>query len=253
LFVGFCTVPMALMVVEPLRLAQGAVLQLGGRSEEAVVVDVQQTDTTMNAVPVWQTEVALVRDESIRQVGYTTGLVHSTGDPVQVQCALVTCSMFRIPQTRATKVGLGLNLGLGGFALFMVLLPIRSLWRRRWWVVALERGTCTRGWVEGGRRSSESVQRLPVHFDDAHDARWQHKYWLGYREHGFASDHLTVLYVEDDPRKAVVLEALQDWMGDRVPEAGGAWPHPDIAAWLRVSIGLAAFGASLFIVHHVVG
>ena len=230
------TAPLFVMALEPVGTMQDGLLRLGGPLEQAVVVEVEMTNTTINSVPVWKTQLALVSDERRRSVGYSTGMAYALDDSVTVQCALVTCAIFQASGTRSTRLGLGWNLSLGAVAVFMGLFPVRTLWRRRWWVAALRRGAPTRGWVDDDSDSDEQIQRLNIHYDDARDSRWQQRFWFGYRS-GFVSQHLHVLYVPLYPRRAVALETLPDWMGDRIPDFGEAWPAPDRAGWLRVGIG----------------
>lgn len=253
LFVGFCLLPFFLALLEPVPLMWDAVLALGGPAEDAVVVDVEMTDVSVRSVPVWRSEVALVRDASVRRSGYSTGMVYAIGDSAPVQCTLVSCDVFRIAQTRSTRLGLTWNLVLAVLALWIGSNPIRTLWRRRWWLVALRRGVATRGWLGEDRESHEGVQRLAVHYDDSSGDRWERQCWLGYRKRGFSSGSLTVLYVEDDPQKSVVLEELQDWMGEKVPRTDGRWPHPDIACWLRIGGGLGVLVTAVWFYQRLAG
>lgn len=253
LFVGFCLLPFSLALFEPVPLMWDAVLALGGPAEDAIVVDVEMTDGSVNSVPIWRSEVALVRDASVRRSGYSTGMVYAVGDSARVQCTLVSCEVFRIAQTRSTQLGLGWNLVLGVLAFWLGANPIRTLWRRRWWLVALRRGVATRGWLGEDRKSHEGVQRLAVHYDDSRGDRWQRRCWLGYRKRGYSTESLTVLYVEDDPQKSVVLEELPDWMGKEVPRMGDRWPGPDIAAWLRIGGGLGVVVTAVWFFRRLVG
>lgn len=253
LFAGFCLLPFFLVLFEPAPVLWDAVLALGGPAEEAVVVDVQMTDGSVNSVPIWRSEVALVRDASVRRSGYSTGMVYAIGDSAQVQCSLVSCDVFRIAQTRSTQLGLTWNLILGMLAFLIGSNPVRTLWRRRWWLVALRRGVVTRGWLGEDRKSHDGVQRLAVHYDDARGDRWERRCWLGYRKRGFSSGSLTVLYVEDDPQKSVVLGELQDWMGTKVPQADGRWPRPDVACWLRIAGGLAVVVTAVWFYQRLAG
>jgi len=248
LLVVCCTLPIFGMLFEPQGLLQDAVLRLGGPVEQGVVVDTQITNGSIDAVPVWSAEVALVRDNNQRQIGYSTGLVHSVGDEVVVQCTVVTCGIFQTTGLRSTQLGFGVNLLLGAGAAILAMLPLRTLWRRRWWWTALQRGVLTLGWVGEDSRSSEGVQRLIVHYDDAYDARWRRHGWLGYRKAGLQWEKLRVLYLEEAPYTAVVLDELQDWMGSRIPEPGEAWPLPDLASGLRVAVGGGALVACIVFV-----
>ena len=253
LFIVCATLPVFLLLLEPMGLMQDALLSLGGPIEQGVVVQAEMTNGTINATPVWRTEVALATDSAQRQIGYSTGLVHVIGDEVTVHCALITCDIFQAEGLRSTQLGLATNLFLAAMAAFLGMFPVRTLWRRRWWWAALQRGVPTLGWVAEDSRSSEDLQRLIVHYDDAHDARWQTQGWLGYRKAGLRWEQLEVLYLEEAPQRAVVLDELQDWMGTGIPASGESWPLPDAAGWLRVGIGGGALVGTLLIYAQIMG
>lgn len=253
LFIVCTMLPVFLLVFEPLGLVQDAVLRLGGPVEQGVVVEAEMTNGSIDSTPVWRAEVALARDNDLRQVGYSTGIKHILGDEVTVHCAVVTCAIFQAEGLRSTQLGMWPNLLLTALAAFLGMFPVRTLWRRRWWWAALQRGVPTLGWVAQDSRSSEDVQRLIVHYDDAHDARWQRQGWLGYRKVGLRWENLKVLYLQEAPHKAVVLDELQDWMGPRIPEPGESWPLPDAAGWLRVGIGGGAFLGTVLIYAKILG
>ncbi len=231
---------MVLAFVRPVELARGPLAHLGGALVEGEVERLADTNVYINDERVVAVHARFELDGAAHAVtSYTVGPALSPGAKVPVTVLAASPSIAVIEGMTSSSTPLFVVPVLFFFPLIGAVFLLIAIGRGLRWVRLLERGVEAEGRLvsneeTGARVNNVPVRKLVFHFQDRAGDTWPAE--ARATDTTRLTDEPTerVLYLAHDPRHAIVIDEIPDWL----TILNGRWGEPPSSAKRRVALRL---------------